>query len=93
MKPLVVIVAMLALTACNTRERVEARLDNRCRSYGFQPGTEGYANCRMQLDLESARAARGGPDLSQQGLQMMRTGRMTPSVTCTPIPGGGMRCE
>lgn len=23
--------------------------DEKCRDFGFQPGTEGYGNCRLQL--------------------------------------------
>lgn len=85
----------VSLTACNTPERVAARHDRQCQSYGYAPGSSAYSQCRMTLDVERERNRNsgGGPDLTAQGLQMMRTGRMNPSVTCTPILGGGMRCE
>jgi hypothetical protein len=28
----------------------QAADDAKCREYGFKPGTEGYGNCRLQLD-------------------------------------------
>lgn len=33
-----------------TREERAAADDAKCRQYGFTPGTEGYGNCRLQLD-------------------------------------------
>lgn len=44
----------LALAGCNTPMR-EARLKReaaQCEAFGFQPGTDGYANCRMQFELK-----------------------------------------
>lgn len=36
--------------------------DNKCREYGFTPGTETYGNCRIQLDQTRAtREANGRP--------------------------------
>lgn len=95
MKPFILLAALLALSACNTPERVAARHDRQCQSYGYAPGTANYGQCRMILDVERERNRNsgGGPDLTAQGLQMMRTGRTNPSVTCIPLPGGGMRCQ
>jgi hypothetical protein len=32
--------------------------DAKCRDYGFTPGTEGYGNCRLQLDqIRATKAA------------------------------------
>jgi hypothetical protein len=32
------------------REAREAADDSKCRRYGFKPRTEGYGNCRLQID-------------------------------------------
>jgi len=57
MRAVVGLIAILALSACASRmERAAAD----CRGYGFQPGTEAFANCAMQVDLaRGARAQRG----------------------------------
>lgn len=34
----------------STYKAREAADDTRCRHYGFKPGTEGYGNCRLQID-------------------------------------------
>jgi hypothetical protein len=32
-----------------------ARDDSKCQGYGFKPGSEGYAQCRMTRDVERQR--------------------------------------
>ncbi len=96
MKLLVFLAVALAMAACNTRERVAARHDEQCRSYGFAPGTEIYSRCRLTLDVERERNRNsgGGPDLAAQGLQIMRSGQPAPvskPVTCVPF-GAGVQC-
>lgn len=45
------IVAAMLLAACaQIREARQARDADACASYGFRPGTDGYANCLMQRD-------------------------------------------
>lgn len=39
-----------ALQAQQQREQYRAALQARCSAYGFQPGTEAFSNCLMQLD-------------------------------------------
>jgi hypothetical protein len=46
-----------ALAGCMTAEERYAADDQQCQSYGFKPGTEGYAQCRMNLDLRRRQAA------------------------------------
>ena len=41
----------LALFGCVSPREMTARHQAACASYGFQPGTEGYANCLLQLDM------------------------------------------
>jgi hypothetical protein len=38
-------------------ENVRRDLENRCRGYGFQPGTTPFAQCLMQLDQSVRQAA------------------------------------
>jgi len=46
--------AIAALTAllsgCATRAELAAADDEKCRSYGAQPGAPAYVQCRTQLD-------------------------------------------
>jgi len=51
-----IVISLFALVAvgCTTPMR-EARLKReaaQCEAFGFQPGTDGYANCRMQFELK-----------------------------------------
>ena len=32
--------------------------DQRCQSYGFRPGTQGYANCRLTLEVSRQQRVR-----------------------------------
>ena len=42
--------SVLALSGCaEIAAKTEAQQDGQCRSYGFVPGTDGYANCRMRV--------------------------------------------
>ncbi|MDI3306836.1 MAG: hypothetical protein QJR07_07000 [Acetobacteraceae bacterium] len=45
----------LMLSGCVSEEQIAADDRAKCQSYGFQPGTDGFANCMMQR--ESARWA------------------------------------
>ena len=44
----------VALAACQTitPEQRRAADEAQCRSYGFKPRTEAFANCLMRIDLE-----------------------------------------
>lgn len=44
--------------AAPTIEQVAANDDAQCLSYGFKFGTDGYANCRLQLQQSRAANAR-----------------------------------
>ncbi|MES2137230.1 MAG: hypothetical protein V4502_09255 [Pseudomonadota bacterium] len=41
----------IALTGCITPAQMQARHAATCASYGFAPGSEGYALCMLQLDM------------------------------------------
>ncbi|PWB81769.1 MAG: hypothetical protein C3F11_14270 [Methylocystaceae bacterium] len=52
----VAIGAALLVGACATTSPAERRAadDLRCRSYGFRPGTDAFAKCRLDIDLDRA---------------------------------------
>ncbi|MBB3454157.1 hypothetical protein FHT86_002413 [Rhizobium sp. BK313] len=41
----------LALSACQTAEEIRAKDEAKCSGYGFRRGTESFANCLMNQDL------------------------------------------
>lgn len=41
----------LGLIGCVSPREMYARHERACSTYGFQPGTEGYANCLLQLEV------------------------------------------
>jgi len=48
-------ICIIAIAGClsgcvHTGEEVANADDTKCRSYGIQPGTQPYVQCRMQLD-------------------------------------------
>jgi hypothetical protein len=51
---------LLAVTGCQEMAAMRTAMDNsRCQSYGFTPGTDAFAQCRMNIDLQ--RRAEPGP--------------------------------
>jgi|GEM_PF-1444967 len=54
MRALILLAVGTTLAGCAEYEQRQAEqqmaaADGECRSYGFQPGTDGYANCRMNF--------------------------------------------
>lgn len=51
---LAVVGAALLLAGCNSASLAEQRAGDeaRCRSYGFRPGTDAFAKCLLQVDLD-----------------------------------------
>ena len=49
-----VLPGILMLAACQTTEERLVADDQRCQSYGVQPGSPGYVQCRLQLDQQKA---------------------------------------
>jgi hypothetical protein len=46
-----ILLLTLLLTACaDESTRYQAADSSRCEGYGFTPGTDGYANCLMNMD-------------------------------------------
>jgi hypothetical protein len=55
-----VLLALLLLTSCMTREEriaaQEAKDDQKCLSFGAQKGSDAYVNCRTQLSAARSMA-------------------------------------
>lgn len=49
--PATLALAAAALSGCISPAEMAARHRQACATYGFQPGTEGYANCVLMLDV------------------------------------------
>jgi hypothetical protein len=45
------------LAGCVSAAQLAAGDDSKCKSYGFTSGSPGYAQCRMNLDLQRQQAA------------------------------------
>lgn len=53
-KPLVLLLVALPATAlggCIGRQEMLARHETTCAAYGFIPGSQGFANCLLQLEM------------------------------------------
>ncbi len=46
-----IVAASLLLSACISRQEMLARHRAACATYGFDPGSEQYSNCLLQLDV------------------------------------------
>lgn len=44
----------LMTSACMTQAEVRAADEQRCRGYGFRAGTDAYAGCLLEVDLDRA---------------------------------------
>ena len=48
------IALLLLLAGCVTTEDRMVAADRQCRSYGAQPGSQAYVQCRLQIDQNRA---------------------------------------
>ncbi|MEN5082640.1 hypothetical protein ABE438_09160 [Bosea sp. TWI1241] len=55
---LVPLILAAALGGCVTPAEQRAADEQRCRSYGFRPGSEGLATCLMEVDLDRSASRR-----------------------------------
>jgi hypothetical protein len=51
------IALLVTLGGCATQQQITATDDSVCRSYGAQPGSEAYVQCRMMKDQQHQDAA------------------------------------
>jgi hypothetical protein len=69
-----ILAAALLLAGCfQDRSQIVAEQSSRCESYGFKPGTEGFANCRMAADTQ------------QRGIQEQRRRDIINSIPDQPF--------
>lgn len=74
---------MLAGCSTTTPEQRVADHQSSCASYGFRPGTEGYANCMMRMDMAAKAEDRDRRRRIGAGLQAMgQAMQPPPRVTC-----------
>lgn len=67
------VLCCVAIAGCATPEQQAAqrqaygeRLQNQCRAYGFQPGTDVFAQCMMRLDQQNQSAQQAAIRQQQQ---------------------------
>src|SRR5262252_1826323 len=93
-----------ALTGCVTAQeraaQVNAVQDATCRSWGLKPGTDGYANCRMELNRQAAADARAREAAYVASAWWNQPLPQTQTQNCTyygpnigGITGGTMSCR
>lgn len=80
-----------ALAACASQQQLMVNDDAKCRGYGFQPGTDGYAQCRMAQDTSRQRRRQQalqdmGDAVEQAGNSFQR--QPPPSLYCTSVASG-----
>jgi hypothetical protein len=86
MKMLAVFIGFFLLSGCASRQEIAAADDNDCASYGAQPGSQAYFQCRMMKDQQhNADAARRSAAI-QNSLSDMSTNIRAPST------GNSQRC-
>lgn len=91
---LAVALAAIALsqTGCvGSAIRAQTNQSN-CEAYGYQRGTEAFANCMLQLETAAQRRAQNDAITTAIGMNMIRNSVYTvPSTmrTCTYRPAGG----
>jgi len=55
------------LASCASRVPAAAIDDDKCRSYGFVPGSDGYAQCRMSMDISRQQACSAAMNAKEEG--------------------------
>ena len=59
----------LFLAGCQTAAEVRANDEAKCRSYGFRPGTDAFAECLQRIDLDRRADLRRS---SREGLALVQ---------------------
>jgi hypothetical protein len=82
-----IILAMLILTGCNVEKWNIAEAEESCTTYGFQLGTEAYANCVMKTkQYIETRNMNSQMIISNGLLENRTTNHQQTGVTCAPAP-------
>lgn len=72
-----------ALGGCASSENRAAENRQACVSYGFEPGTEGFANCMTQSDAQRSQAA---ADRQREQNELRDTETAVPIPVPAPAP-------
>ena len=86
-----ILACVLSVAACETPAETQARLAAEqaqrdaadtaaCAHYGFHPGQDGFANCRLQMDLARQRAEQARQQLISNALAAQQQDFSTPTV-------------
>ncbi|MBM2886533.1 hypothetical protein [Chromobacterium amazonense] len=78
----------LALTACVSPQELHAMDQNACASFGFQPGTDGFAKCMMKQSEKRSQENRARMEEAQKQLNAPAQ-PAAPSTTVIVIPADG----
>lgn len=81
-------VAVGALSGCESPEAIRAHDQSTCTSYGFAPGSEGFAKCMMRQDDKRAQYVR---DMQRQ--HAAQSGQSPQSGASTPMQPSNMDCK
>lgn len=68
----------LLLAGCQTAAEVRANDENKCRTYGFRPNTDAFAECLQRIDLDRRaefRATRMDPILWERPMVVYVRGK------------------
>ena len=72
-KAIFIILVTGALGACSTAETRAQADDQTCRSYGANPGSDAYINCRSQLTVQRRQASDAALDRAIASCKANRT--------------------
>lgn len=81
---LIVAAAVMAapLASCVTSEELAARDYEACVEYGFTPGTDAFANCRLELDQQRMNRAQTGNTYFVGGTTPATNSSTRGGITC-----------
>ncbi|MFD1945073.1 lipoprotein [Paradevosia shaoguanensis] len=85
--------ACLLLAGCQTTSPEVRAAQNQasCQGYGFKPGTDAYASCMMQLDIQDRQADAQDDANFRANMRQLSANMLTPApkpVTCNSFRTG-----
>jgi hypothetical protein len=95
---LALVMATCVLASCASHtERATARAttdDDKCRSYGFIAGSDGYAQCRMAMDIQRQQACQAAQNNVQAAQnRMAQEPAVSPFEAVGPMLGVANACR
>jgi hypothetical protein len=65
---ILVVIALVLVNCASQRAAERAATDaDKCSSYGFKPGSDAYAQCRMTLDIQRQQACQAAQNNKAEG--------------------------